>query len=100
MVKELFLSEIFYIVLDILFGSVMAFAGILAYGKIKKISLLFIVMSGIFLYLNMVFRVLTILNIIDLRQLTFYGIPLFYYLSNYFPNLLMIVGFIIIINEK
>ena len=94
MIKDIFSSEIIYIALDIAFGSAMALIGILAYGKIKKVSLLFVVVSSLFLYLNMVFRVLLILNIFDLRQFLVYGIPLYYHLSNYFPHFFMLIGFI------
>jgi len=100
MVRDFLTNELTYIALDITIGSVMALVGILAYGRIKKISLLFIVLSGLFLYLNMVFRVLELLNILNIKNILTFGIPLLFYLSNYFPQIFILVAFIIIIRER
>jgi hypothetical protein len=94
MLKNLFTMQITFIIIDIVLGSLMAFLGILAYGKIKKASGLFFVLTSLCLYLGMIFRVLESLNIFFLKDITFYKIPVYYYMLSDFPYIFMILGFI------
>ena len=100
MIKDIFLSEITYIIIDITIGSLSAFFGVLAYGKTKKLTGLFFVLSSIFLYFVMVFRIFEILNIFILKNFLFHGIPLYYDVINNFPPIFMLIGFIFMLKEK
>ena len=93
-------ADTFFIIFDIALGSFMALLGVLAYGKTKKISYLFFVIDGVFLYINMVARVLGLLNILILQDFLVAGIPLFYYLSNDLPFVFLSLGFVVILIEK
>lgn len=99
MIKLLF-NDFNFIIMDIVLGSLMALLGILAYGKTKKIHNLFFVISGVFLYLIMAFRVLKKLNIFILTDLLIKDIPVYDYILNYLPLVFMICGFIIILKKE
>ncbi|MBN2545346.1 MAG: hypothetical protein JXB50_06085 [Spirochaetes bacterium] len=99
MTKILF-NDFTYIIVDIALGSIMALLGILSYGKTKKVQNLFFVISGVFLYLIMAFRVLKKLNIFILADFMIKDIPIYDYLINYFPYIFMICGFIIILKKE
>jgi len=93
-------NDFTYIIIDIALGSIMALFSILAYGKTKKIENLFFVISALFLYINMVFRVLKQFNIFILSDFYFKNIPVYDYLINYLPFIFLIIGFIIILFKE
>ncbi len=100
MINKILSNELTFIIIDIAIGSLMAFFSILTYGKTKKISYLFFVLTALFLYIVMVFRVLKQLNIFILSELTCYGIPIMQYIVNDLPFLFMIIGFVLLLREK
>jgi hypothetical protein len=100
MIQDLFLSEITFIIIDIALGSLMAFLGILAYGKTRKFSGLFFVLASLFMYLSMVFRILEILKILIIKDFLVNKIPVYYFLVSDLPYIFMIAGFVFMMNKN
>jgi len=99
-IKSILKNELTYIFLDMLIGSIVAFLGILTYGRTKKIAYLFFVMSSFFLYVTMVFRVLKYLGIFVLSEFLVFEIPLYQHMIDYFPYLFLAVGFSLLLREN
>jgi hypothetical protein len=89
-----------FIILSVALGSILAFLGILTYGKTRKISHLFFVVSAFFIYLEVIFRVLAELNIFVLSEYSYKNVPIFSYLLNYSYILFMIIGFILLFKDE
>ena len=100
MIIENLYSNFAFIIVDLVLGSIMAFTGIITYGKTKKISVMFFVLSSLFLYLDMVFRLLERINVFMIESVAFGDIPLIKYLIIDLPYVCMIIGFILILFEK
>jgi len=100
MIINIFFNNINFIIIDIALCSIMAFIGILTFGKTKKLIYLFFILSALFLYILMIFRVLNKLNIFNISQITLFDIPLIEYIIIYMPHVLIIIGFLLILKEK
>ena len=94
------INEFIFIIIDFVLGSLTAFFGILTYGKTKNISYLLFVITSLFLYLSMIFRILETTHIFILSEYTFNSVPVYQYAVNYFPQLFLLIGFIILLREK
>lgn len=100
MLESIFYNDFTYIIIDIALGSALAFFGIILYGKTKKIGYILFVLTSIFLYIQMVFRVLADLNIFALNEFLIHGIPIYDNALIYFPYFFMTIGFIVLLFEK
>jgi hypothetical protein len=99
-IENILSSDITFIIVDLLFGSAMAFVSIVAYGKTKRMFSLFFVISSLFLYLEMVFRILERVNVFILKSITLNGIPVVQYALYDMPYIFIVIGFILMMNEK
>ena len=100
MTNEIVFNNFSFIIIDIAIGCIMAFTAILAYGKSKKITHLFFVISALFLYISMIFRILKELNVFILSEYILLGVPLYQNIANYMPLIFLTIGFLILLNEK
>ena len=95
--KDFIFNESTFIILDVLIGSVVAFLGILTYGKTKRIEYLFFVIAALFLYILMIFRVVEKLNIFVLSEYTINNVGVLQHIINYLPFIFMLIGFVILL---
>ena len=96
----LLFSNFSFIIVEIALGSFLAFLGVLTYGKTKKIPYLFFVISSFFIYLSMIFRVLSELNIFTLSEYSYNNVDIYNYSINFSIYIFMIIGFILLLREK
>jgi len=97
---SLLFNNFTFIVIEITLGSILAFFGILTYGKTRKISYLFFVISSFFIYLSMIFKVLAELNIFTLSEYSYNNVAVLNYAIDFPIYIFMIIGFILLIKEK
>jgi hypothetical protein len=89
-----------FIICGVALGSILAFTGILAYGKTKKLPHLFFVASSFFIYIDVIFRTLAELHIFILSEYSYQNVPIFSYIINYSYIFFMIIGFILLLKDE
>lgn len=98
--KNILNSDLIFILIDIILASFMVISGIFLYNKTKRIGYLIFILTSFVIYLNMIFRILEILEIFILKEIIILNVPLFYYLLNFSISLFFGIGFIILLIEK
>lgn len=93
-------SDLLFIVIDIILANFMTISAILVYNKTKKIVYLLFILTSFMIYLNMIFRVLEILQVFVLKEFLINDIPIFYYILNFSISLFFGIGFLLLIFEK
>lgn len=83
------------IILDIFFSSLAAFFAIIAFTKNKNnLSVIFLGLATLFLYFQMVFRVLKKIYIFSLSDILINNVPLYEYLFYFLPQIFIIGAFV------
>lgn len=95
-ITKIFLENFDFLLIigEIFFGSFMAFIAILTFSKQKKFSILLFVLTAVFLYIGMCFRILGYLNIFFLEEITINNIPVFVRIISILPLVTLGMGFI------
>ena len=99
-IKDIFRGELLFIVVDIILCSLMTIVGILAFGKARKVTHIILVLLSLFLYISMIFRTLAKLKLFVISDYLYFNIPIFSLLLEYFPSVLLLIVFFIILREK
>ena len=87
-------GEIIIIFIEILAGTIMTFTAIITFGKSRRISILFFIITAVLLYFSMSLRILGDLNIFAVEKISVKGIPLLKTIINSLPLLTMTFAFI------
>lgn len=87
-------------IVEIMIGSFMALLCILVYSKTKRLEYYFFILTGFFLYVLTIFRVLESVNIFSLSDYRIFNFPVFKFLISNAPSFLIIAGFIMILRNK
>ena len=100
MIKDIINHPYFFIIIDVVLGSLMALLGVMTYGRTKRVSQLLLVFTALALYINMILRVLDELHVFVISEMMIQGVPLLEHIFNYLPMLFMFFAFIAIMADE